>query len=99
MKTTSRLLAAALLVTLAACGNKGPLVLPDAPAAEDAAAEPAVEPAPAATQQDATQTDDPAVIDTATTGEQTPPVATPPQDDEVPVQEGDPAPTSDDGTP
>ncbi len=92
MNTTSRLIAAALLLTLAACGNKGPLVLPDAPAAEDAPAEPAVAPAPAATQQNATQATDP-----ATTSEEAPPVATP-QADAVPVQEDDP-PASDDGTP
>ena len=35
MKPIARsLLVAAVLVTLAGCGNKGPLVLPDAPAAD-----------------------------------------------------------------
>ena len=32
MKTTLRILLIAALLTLAACGNKGPLVLPDKPA-------------------------------------------------------------------
>ena len=44
-KTAALLLIAALL--LAACGNKGPLVLPEKPAAaEPATPEPADEPAP-----------------------------------------------------
>ncbi len=44
-KTAASLLIAALL--LAACGNKGPLVLPEKPAAaEPATPEPADEPAP-----------------------------------------------------
>lgn len=33
MKTTLRLLLIAAVFTLAACGSKGPLVLPDKPAA------------------------------------------------------------------
>ena len=45
-----------LAVALSACGNKGPLVMPDAPAAEPAADTPATDPAqpPAGSETDGT---------------------------------------------
>ena len=90
MNTIPRLIAAAALcAALSACGNKGPLVQADAPAT------PAVEPAPAATQQGT----DAQPADPATTGESVPPVATPAAAPGVPVQEGQPAPAQGDGTP
>ena len=93
MNATHRIaIAATLLAALAACGNKGPLLQADAPKA--APAEPAVLPAPAATQQGDTPPGEPAA-----TGESTPPIATPAADASVPVQEDDPAPAQDNGTP
>lgn len=49
-------LAIVLLGLLTACGNKGPLVMPDAPAAEPAADTPATDPAqpPAGSETDGT---------------------------------------------
>ena len=48
--------AACALLVLTACGNKGPLVMPDAPAAEPAADTPATDPAqpPAGSETDGT---------------------------------------------
>ena len=79
MKTTLRLLlAAALLATLAACGNKGPLVHPQSPA--DQMAVPATTTAPA----DATMPAPAAPSDTTTPTNATTPPATPPADGSTP---------------
>ena len=71
---------AALLATLAGCGNKGPLVLPARPAPIDPATVPAAQPATDA--QPATQ--DPA----PTTGEE--PTTVPPPAAEPPPADGTP---------
>ena len=79
MKPIARsLLVAAVLVTLAGCGNKGPLVLPDAPAADVAvpASPPATDPTPAPPPSAPTP---PAAADP---GGAVPPVAPPPPVDD-----------------
>ena len=59
----------ALALSLSGCGNKGPLVLPDAPG-QETAAPPAAEPAPA----DATPADAAPATPAATDGNATPPL-------------------------
>ena len=62
----------ALALSLSGCGNKGPLVLPDAPG-QETATPPAAEPAAPATPADATPADAAPATPAATDGNATPP--------------------------
>ena len=96
MNTSIRLtLAAALLALLSACGNKGPLVLPDSPEAESAQTAP--QDAPAATGDPATTA--PATTEPTTTEPTTTEPATTAEPTQAPVQEDAPAPVAEPATP
>ena len=96
MNTTSRLLVAALLATLAACGNKGPLVQADSPEAQGAEATPATtEAAPPAGEAEPATTPTETPVDTTSQTPVEPPV------DETEPTPADPVepPVEDDGDP